>query len=36
MGVKVGADVGSVEISVQGGLRGQGAVPDLVNRMFGN
>jgi hypothetical protein len=36
MGGKAGADLGSVEISVQGGLRGEGAVPDLVNKMFGD
>jgi hypothetical protein len=36
MGSKAGADLGSVEISVQGGLRGEGAVPGLVSKMFGD
>jgi len=36
MGGKAGADLGNVEISVQGGLRGVGPVPELVGRMFGN
>lgn len=36
MGGKAGADLGSVEISVQGGLRGEGRVPDLVSKMFGD
>ncbi len=35
LGGHAGADPGSVEISVQGGLRGEGAVPDLVGKMFG-
>jgi tetratricopeptide (TPR) repeat protein len=36
MGGKASADLGSVEVSVQGGLRGEGPVPDLVSKMFGN
>ena len=36
LGGKAGVDLGSIEISVQGGLRGEGAVPDLVSKMFGN
>jgi len=36
MGGKAGADLGSVEISIQSGLRGEGPVPDLVGKMFGN
>jgi tetratricopeptide (TPR) repeat protein len=35
MGGKAGADMGSLEISIQGGLRGDGSVPDLVGKMFG-
>jgi len=36
MGGKAGVDLGSVEISIQGGMRGEGPVPDLVSKMFGN
>ena len=36
MGGKAGADLGNVEISVQGGMRGEGPVPQLVGKMFGN
>jgi tetratricopeptide (TPR) repeat protein len=36
MGGKAGTDLGNVEISVQGGMRGEGPVPQLVGRMFGN
>lgn len=36
MGGKAGAGLGNVEISVQGGLRGAGPVPELVGKMFGN
>lgn len=36
MGGKASVDLGSIEISVQGGLRGEGRVPDLVGKMFGN
>lgn len=35
-GGKAGVGLGSVEISVQGGLRGEGAIPDLVSKMFAN
>lgn len=36
MGGKAGADLGNIEISVQGGFRGEGPVPDIVGKMFGN
>lgn len=35
-GGKASADLGSVEISVQGGFRGDGPVPELVSALFGN
>lgn len=35
-GGKSGTDLGSVEVSVQGGFRGSGPVPQLVGALFGN
>jgi hypothetical protein len=35
-GGKAGAGLGSVEVSVQGGFRGAGPVPQLVGALFGN
>jgi hypothetical protein len=35
MGGKAEVDLGNMEISMQGGFRGEGPVPDLAGRMFG-
>lgn len=35
-GIKAGTDIGSVEISVSSGMRGEGPVPGAIGKMFGN
>lgn len=35
-GIKAGADLGSVEISVSSGMRGEGPVPAAIGKMIGN